>query len=281
MGMRIKDLIGQRFGKLVVLRRVKRIGVSRASRWLCRCDCGRETITRGPSLRSGETKTCGCRRLIDLTDKRFGRLLVIGRIDQSIAPRIREPYWHCLCDCGTEKICSSNNLISGRTRSCGCYQRELPPIRLRHGCARKGKVSKTWLTWQRIKTRCFDSNDHSYPYYGARGITMCSGWKNSFESFIEDMGETPAGRSIDRIDNDDGYHCGHCDECIANRWKTNCRWATPLEQGRNKRNNRYVTIRDERRLIIEWAERFGIAYRLVMGRIYRGATPEEALLRHG
>jgi len=74
-----------------------------------------------------------------------------------------------------------------------------------------------------MRQRCFDSARAGYRDYGGRGITVCQRW-NSFENFLADMGERPIGKTLDRFPNPDGnYEPG------------NCRWATPLEQARNRR----------------------------------------------
>jgi hypothetical protein len=73
-----------------------------------------------------------------------------------------------------------------------------------------------------MKKRCFDPNTPGFRYYGGRGITVCDRWRDSFETFLEDMGERPEGMSIDRIENDLGYSPG------------NCRWATATEQNINR-----------------------------------------------
>ena len=119
----------------------------------------------------------------------------------------------------------------------------------------------------------------NYSYYGGRGITVCRGWRESFDSFLRDMGESPAHKSLDRIDNNRGYWCGHCDECIANERQTNCHWATREEQGRNKRNNRLLTVNSETRTATEWAKRFGVPYNRVMNRIYRGGYPVDLIFK--
>lgn len=124
---KVKDLIGQKFGKLTVIERVpnKNGGVAR---WKCQCECGKFTEVDGSKLRQGDTLSCGClvkdkiletnkNKLIDLTNKRFGKLLVLSR-----ANNIGEqPAWNCLCDCGTMVTVLGGNLRKPNgTRSCGC-----------------------------------------------------------------------------------------------------------------------------------------------------------------
>ncbi len=125
------NLIGQRFGKLIVLD-FSHIHKNN-TKWLCQCDCGNETVVFGSALINGVTKSCGCLikerngkyNFKDLTNLRFGRLLVIKRVSNRIQPSGQEKtMWLCLCDCGKETTSQTQSLISGDSSSCGCLRRE-------------------------------------------------------------------------------------------------------------------------------------------------------------
>ena len=119
------DLVGHRYGRITVIRRAAENKCGNA-RWHCRCDCGTEKVVQAGSLRRGNTKSCGClKREIamakDLVGHRYGRYTVTSRAENKGAA----PYWHCRCECGTEKVVSGGNLRSGDTKSCGCLNREM------------------------------------------------------------------------------------------------------------------------------------------------------------
>jgi len=114
-----------------------------------------------------------------------------------------------------------------------------------HGHAKKGKHSPTYRSWSAMRTRCNNTNSQAYPNYGGRGIKVCERWQN-FTNFLEDMGERPDGKTIDRIDNDGNYEPG------------NCRWANKKEQVSNTRINIYVEIDGEDVCLSEAARRYGI-----------------------
>ena len=160
-------------------------------------------------------------RIVDLTSKRFGRLVVIEKTDRKSSGSI---VWKCKCDCGNEAFVSSGHLRIGHTQSCGCLQKERVTT---HG----KKNTSEYRSWYGMKSRCYNPNNKRYKNYGGRGIEVCDRWKDSFENFYNDMGSKPSSKhSIDRIDNDRNYEPG------------NCKWSTATEQNRNQRNKRDVKL---------------------------------------
>ncbi len=201
-------------------------------------------------------------RLIDLTGKTFDRLTVIKRHPENT--KCGKPRYECLCSCSSEKtiIVSAKALVSRNTRSCGCLNKEAITS---HGMT----LTMEYRIWQNIKRRCFNKTDPDYPSYGARGITMCDEWKESFEAFYHDMGPRPSkNHSVDRKDNDKGY-------C-----KDNCRWATYVEQNNNKRNSVFYEINGVWKTLTRWCREKDIEYTTVRYRLANGVSLEDALNKH-
>lgn len=157
---------------------------------------------------------------------RFGRLVVTA--DRLSA----EPMVKVRCDCGRELEVRFGNLGKS-AKSCGCSKKGAGNGRHRHGHA----GTRIYNIWSEMIARCTRPTHARYADYGGRGIAVCTGWRD-FAVFYEDMGERPAGRTLDRKDNDGGYWCGHCDECVNAGRPANCHWATLIEQRRNRRPQR-------------------------------------------
>lgn len=152
----------------------------------------------------------------DLSGQRFGRWLVSGRGPNSSNEYVR---YFCRCDCGNELLVLGINLTRGLTK--GCIKCARKQEERHHGMSE----TKTYYVWIQMIERCHNSNHKYYKWYGERGIKVCERWQEKFQNFLEDMGEAPKDLSIDRIDNEKGYS------------KDNCKWATKIEQQRNRRNS--------------------------------------------
>lgn len=116
--IKLIDETGNRYGQLTVLERAGSNAGHEAT-WLCQCDCGNQSIVPGSNLRTGNTTSCGCRRLIDEVGNRYGRLVVLERVEND---KRNKAAWLCQCDCGDTRVVSGINLRCGYTKSCGCLR---------------------------------------------------------------------------------------------------------------------------------------------------------------
>lgn len=208
----------------------------------------------------------------NLLGRRFGRLLVESRYVGET--RHRAAHWNCTCDWGGVAVHRSDVLLSGGAQSCGCLASEVRAETARevgyqnktHGQASRGRgESALYITWAGMKARCLNPSSTNYPRYGGRGIAVCERWM-TFENFAADMGTRPPGHSLDRINPNGNYEPG------------NCRWATPTEQNRNRRDNRILSYHGEMLTLSELCERAGMPSRTVSTRISKlGWSVEQAL----
>ena len=174
-------------------------------------------------------------RLVDLTNKTFGRLTVLHKAE-SVSGRTM---WLCRCECGNIKAIEAYSLKIGETQSCGCLQREVQGNLARtHGLANTPLYRK----FRRMHDRCYNTNSKSYKNYGGRGIKICAEWLKDFTQFYNwalQNGYSPE-LSIDRIDNNKGYS------------PENCRWVNKTVQSNNRRTNHFLEFNGERHTLAEW-----------------------------
>lgn len=161
-------------------------------------------------------------KIIDRTGDRYGRLLVVA----PAGVLKRQKAYECLCDCGKTIFVPNGYLQCGDTRSCGCLHHDVVVARSTvHGHFTAGTSSPTRNSWRAMHERCRLPSHPHWKNYGGRGVTVCESW-SSFSAFLADMGERPAGMTLDRVDNEKGYSPG------------NCRWADRATQTANRRNAR-------------------------------------------
>lgn len=146
--------------------------------------------------------------------------------------------------------------MSGASRSCGCLVADTNrELRERHSHAKQGNHSPEYSVWATMKQRCENRRSEKYKNYGGRGIKVCERWQD-FSNFIADMGSRPSPQhTIERIDVDGNYEPG------------NCCWATQLEQGANRTDNRILTFNGETKHLSAWARELGIDPATLIGRL--------------
>jgi len=196
------------------------------------------------------------------------RLTIIGEDKPHELPsgkRLRK--FFCRCDCGNLKSVISGNIKEGKTESCGCLQKERARatktlFKKTHGMTQTSE----YAAWHAMVQRCSVKTNQSYSNYGGRGIKVCDRWLGNFNNFLLDMGKKPTpAHSLDRIDNNGNYE------------PSNCRWATKVEQGNNRRDNKTVTYDGVTRTLAMWSRiYFGNSY-TVSRRLKSGWSVERTL----
>lgn len=128
--LRSPNLVGQKFGRLLVIKDLGTDNSNHIRKYECLCDCGNKTIVAARHLLSGATKSCGCYQKeciakvgastkVDLTNKKFGKLLVIKLLPRTEMKYGASRVWLCKCDCGNYTKVAASILNSGSVQSCG------------------------------------------------------------------------------------------------------------------------------------------------------------------
>lgn len=189
-------------------------------------------------------------RLIDITGKRFSKLIAI----ECAYKTKKVHFWRFKCDCGNESIIRKADVMHGKTQSCGCFLRE---VRTTYNCHNE----RLYKIWRGMLKRCYQVHTKDYQRYGIKGIKVCDEWKSdyiAFKGWSLSSGYTDE-LSIDRIDNNGNYE------------SSNCRWTTYKIQNRNRGvYNTVIVFNGEEKTIAEWAEIANLPSRLLRQRLSKG-----------
>lgn len=202
------------------------------------------------------------RRKISVGDT-FGQLIIQEILEPVGAGKNKRQYYMCLCQCGEVTKVRRDSLTSGHTTSCGCYSIAQTILRsTKHG----GCGTPEYQTWINIRKRCYwEGHDH-FEHYGGKGIQVCDKWRDDFQAFLDDVGYRPSSQhSIERIDFNGDYE------------PSNVKWATQIEQARNKSNNRLIEYLGKTRCVAEWAQIYNISPCKIHYWAKQGFTYKEAL----
>ena len=187
----------------------------------------------------------------DISGQKFGRLTAIKRM----YTKNHKSIWLCKCECGNVIEVPINSLTCNNTKSCGCLHHDMM---LKRNTKHDKRDTRLYNIWANMKQRCYNNNHPSYKNYGARGITVCSEWKDDFMAFYDWAMSNgyKDNLTIDRVDNDRNYE------------QSNCRWADSNQQNRNKRNNVNYTFNGETHCLKDWCKIQRLNYGTVISRLH-------------
>lgn len=192
----------------------------------------------------------------NISGQRFGRLTALRMVGLS---KWGTAIWECKCDCGKTHTATGLALRSGHSKSCGCLKLNSPIVTatnrrrlMTHGMTK----TLTGQSWMGMLTRCYNSNAKAFKDYGGRGIEVCEFLRATPLNLVLLIAERPSSKiSLDRIDVNGHYSCGHCAECLSKGWNLNVRWADRIEQASNTTRTVLYSIHGETRCAAEWARR--------------------------
>lgn len=200
---------------------------------------------------------------VDLTGKRFGRLVVVEYSHSKDGA-----FWRCQCDCGNKSIVRTALLNNGSAKSCGCGSREAAAANAAVARLRRKlpfeNTSKLKDLYRNMIARCYDKRNKRYANYGGRGIRVCDEWLNnrrSFYQWVTDNGYA-VGLQLDRIDVNGDYEA------------SNCRFTGAITQMNNTTRNRFLEWHGARHTVAEWARLLGVSACALQHRVDRGWSIE-------
>lgn len=205
---------------------------------------------------------------MEMRNEFVGKTYTRLRVVDVLRTGVRSLRLLCVCTCGAQCEAAAHQLRSGDKKSCGCLKRSVLADSTRtHGRSNSrltGYADRTYGVWQAMHDRCTNANRKDWHCYGGKGIKVCRRWYE-FENFLVDMGNAPAGLTLDRIDGDRGYS------------PSNCRWASRKEQTRNSSRMLWIEYEGETHCVGDWVKKLGVRTNTYYGRLRLGWSRKEAL----
>lgn len=210
-------------------------------------------------------------------EEKYGKLTVLGKTEAPEHLKDKSSiYILCECECGEKTVVKKFSLTSGKTKSCGCHRKRVQSEKAKNQKIHGLSDTRFYRIWSGMKNRCEKPNNNQYHNYGAKGIAVCESWQ-TFQNFADDMyesylsfkqehGEDTA--SIDRIDSNGNYE------------PDNCKWATQLEQARNRGDNISIVIDGkEYTTLSQVAKEFDLNYQTVVQRYHAGKRGDDLIIK--
>lgn len=217
--MKLVDLRGRRFGKLIV---EDRVPTKKRTKWRCLCDCGRRTEVYAQNLITSNTTTCGCsgrgrNSKIDLTGQKFGLLTVVSQHQADG----RGTEWNCLCDCGRTVVRNGHAMRAGDVKTCGCGSHPLKyqdPSR-----AAFNELFAQYKKNARRAGRAFELTEEEFRQLTSGCCYLCGASPAQLGCYrvrgASTNTEPYLANGIDRVSNDEGYTLSNCVPCCKR-----CNW---------------------------------------------------------
>lgn len=208
---------------------------------------------------------CNIEKLNYYINKRYGKL-VIKSIHYTDGTKTNTKV-NCICDCGNNKIISLRTIRRGKTKSCGCLQKEKSSQSRKARAKHNKSHTRLYRTYYAMVDRCYNKKHKDFKNYGARGITVCDEWLNNIENFLywAKQNNYNDNLTIDRIDNNKDYS------------PNNCRFVNSCTQNNNRRNNIIIEYNNEIKTLSQWAKHFNIEYRFFYYRFKKGKSINKIL----
>lgn len=212
---------------------------------LCECSiCKSNRVVDTSLLKSGVIKSCGCLKDLKPKKDRTGEVTASGVL---VVGYIGSSKWKFRYVCGHTSVGSIGQAFNNSTGLCNaCAKTKTVTER---NTTHNMTNTSTYGSWLAMRRRCYDGTNNRYDKYGGNGISVCERWKDSFENFLEDMGEKPEGFSLERLDNLLGYS------------PDNCVWASNITQANNKSNVPLITDGKDSWSLRRWSEILGLDYK--------------------